>query len=139
MTAPQPPQPSAPKPILDEQTGKWWMHPHTPQAAWWDDVSQTWVPYQAAPSVGQPPVKQKKRVFLWVFLAIQVLFIIWIIGGVSSSAGDATDCGSLDQETCNAAEDVGTSIGVGILIAFWAVVDIILGVGYGIYRLAKRP
>ena len=90
----------------------------------------------------QPPPpavpKKKKRVFLWVFLAVQVLFIIWIIGGVSSSGGDATDCGSLSQQACNDAQDVGTGIGVALIVVLWMVVDFFLAIIYGVYRLAKR-
>ncbi|MCP3423816.1 hypothetical protein [Nocardioides pinisoli] len=83
--------------------------------------------------------KKKRRIFLWFFLAVQVLFIIWIIAGIGSAGGDATDCGSLSQETCNDARDVGTGIGVALVVGLWMVVDFLLGVGYAIYRLAKRP
>lgn len=33
---------------------------------------------------------------------------------------------------------MGTAIGLGLVLALWAVVDIILGISYGIYRLCKR-
>jgi hypothetical protein len=89
------------------------------------------------PPIGQQPAKKKRRVFLWVFLAVQVLFIILIIAG-ASSGGDTTDCGTLDAETCKAAGDVGTSIGVFLIIVVWAIVDFFLAVIYGVYRLAKR-
>ena len=85
------------------------------------------------------PAKKKKRVFMWVFLAVQALFIVWLIAGMAGSSGDATDCGTLSQETCNAAEDVGTGIGLFLVIALWCLVDFLLAVGYAIYRLAKRP
>ena len=93
-------------------------------------------------SVTPPPPSpatptKKKRVFLWVFLAVQVLFIIWIIGG-ASSGGDATDCGSLSQQACNDAQDIGTGIGVVLIIVLWMVVDFLLAIIYGVYRLAKR-
>lgn len=93
--------------------------------------------YQAYPPA--PPAKKKKRVFLWVFLAFQVLFLIWIIAGAGSASKDTGDCGSLSAETCQSARDAGTAIGVGIIIFLWAAVDVILGIGYGVYRLAKRP
>ncbi|MCW2738620.1 hypothetical protein [Nocardioides sp.] len=83
--------------------------------------------------------KKKKRIFLWVFLAIQLLFIVWIIGGASGANGDPNDCGSLSKEACNDAEAVGTGIGVFLIVILWMVVDFFLAVGYGIYRLAKRP
>lgn len=55
-----------------------------------------------------------------------------------TSGGDATDCGSLSQEACNDAEDIGTGLGVALIIVMWMVVDFLLAVIYGIYRLAKR-
>lgn len=82
---------------------------------------------------------KKRRVFLWVFLAIQVLFLIWVIAGASSGAGQPEDCGTLDAELCNDAADVGTAIGVFMVVILWCIVDFLLGVGYLIYRLAKRP
>lgn len=91
------------------------------------------------PSGAMPPVKKKRRIFLWFFLVIQALFLIWIIAGLGSSSGDATDCGSLSQEACNDAEAVGTGIGVILIIVLWMMVDFLLAVGYVIYRLAKRP
>src|SRR3954452_23672449 len=87
-----------------------------------------------------PPTKQRKkrRIFLWFFLIVQLIFLIWIISAVSSSGGDATDCGSLTQQECNDASDVGTGIGVFLLILIWFFVDCFLAVIYGVYRLASR-
>ena len=85
-----------------------------------------------------PEPRKKRRVFLWVFLLVQVLFIIWIVAGVSTGAGTPTDCEGLDEEACNAASDVGTSIGVALIIGLWVVVDFLLAVIYGVYRLATR-
>jgi hypothetical protein len=122
--------------------------------------------------------KRKRRVFLWVFLGIQVLFVVWIavgVGGNSKSmnqgvtASDRAQAVQLcdkggwrylspvnsnvdykSQSACvsdqakslaaldRGASTAGTAIGVGLLIALWVAVDIILGVGYGIYRLATR-
>ncbi len=80
---------------------------------------------------------KKHRIFLWVFLAVQVLFIVWIIAGASSGT-DTSNCGSLDAATCKSASQVGTGIGVVLIILVWAVVDFFMAVIYGIYRLAKR-
>ena len=108
---------------------------------------------------GQPPARRKKRrVFLWVFLAIQALFLIWVIAGAASknpstSAQIAQQCYHhawfplfKSQADCvthfggalNTAGDAGKAIGVGLIIVFWMVVDVILGVSYGVYRLATR-
>lgn len=89
------------------------------------------------PSTTNPP-KKKKRIFMWFFLAVQVLFIIWLIAGIGSSSGDATDCGSLSQQTCNDAEDVGTGIGVILILVLWAFVDFLLFIPWVVIKLARR-
>jgi hypothetical protein len=83
------------------------------------------------------PAKKKKRVFLWVFLAVQLLFLIWIIAG-ASSGNDTSTCGTLSQQACNDAQNVGKGIGVVIIVVLWMVVDFFMAVIYGVYRLAKR-
>lgn len=92
-------------------------------------------PYQQAP---QP--RRKRRVFLWVFLAVQALFLIWVITGAASGHGTAANCHDqyLTHAQCASASEAGTAIGVGLIIVFWAVVDVILGVSYGVWRLARR-
>ncbi|NEC22178.1 hypothetical protein G3I50_28640 [Streptomyces parvus] len=90
----------------------------------------------------QPPPRsprKKHRVFLWVFLGVQLLFLIWLIAGIASGSGTPEDCGTLDKQACNDAENAGTAIGVGLIIVLWAVVDVILGITYAVYRLARRP
>ncbi|MEU8992146.1 hypothetical protein AB0C98_38210 [Streptomyces sp. NPDC048558] len=72
---------------------------------------------------------------------MQVLFLIWIITGVIAANDDDPSCEGLTGdalELCRDAGDVGTAIGVGLIIGLWAAVDIILGVTYGIYRLSRR-
>lgn len=82
--------------------------------------------------------KKKKRIFMWFFLAVQLLFIIWLIAGISGASGDATDCGSLSQQACNDAEDVGTGIGVALILVLWVVVDFLLFIPWVIVKLARR-
>jgi hypothetical protein len=93
---------------------------------------------QPATVGGEVTPKKKRRIFLWVFLAIQALFLIWVISGAASANGTPTDCSGLDAETCNAASDIGTGIGVVLIVILWMVVDFFMAVIYGIYRLAKR-
>ena len=81
------------------------------------------------PEVPAKP-KRKKRIFMWVFLAVQALFLIWIISAVS--ADPTADC----KGGC---EDAATGIAVFFQIMVWCVTDFLLGVGYLIYRVAKRP
>ena len=106
---------------------------------------------QPYPPGAIPPPRKRRRVFLWVFLAIQVLFVIWVIAGAASGGGihaqavaychahpDAyvsfSDCVSLSGGGSKA----GTAIGAGIIIVLWVAADVILGVSYGVYRLAAR-
>ncbi|MFF5973764.1 hypothetical protein ACFY7C_19770 [Streptomyces sp. NPDC012769] len=92
------------------------------------------------PPLQQPPAPphKRRRIFMWIFLAIQVIFVIWVIVGATSASGTPDDCGTLSREACNDAENLGTTIGVGFIIFIWAATDIILGFTYGIYRLARR-
>ncbi|WP_432112892.1 hypothetical protein [Streptomyces sp. S1] len=82
--------------------------------------------------------RQSRHIFLWSFLLIQTAFLLWVVLGIQSGAGAPADCDTLSREVCNDAENVGTAIGVGIVIALWAATDIILGISYGIYRFARR-
>ncbi len=67
---------------------------------------------------------------------MQVLFIVWLVTGLAS--GSSPPCGSLDAQSCQNATNVGKGIGVAIIVIFWIVVDSLLALIYGIYRLAKR-
>ncbi len=134
---------------IDPATGReYTVDPQTGATAWVEN-SETFQQGQTAPSAPggtapwrsptAPPPKKKHRIFLWVFLVIQAIFLVWIITAIARSSGDATDCGTLTQQECNDAKDVGTGIGVFGIVIFWLIIDFLLGVTYVIYRLAKRP
>lgn len=76
-------------------------------------------------TAGRPITKRviKIRKFSWFILAVQVLFIVWIIAGIAS-AGD----NGCTTKACNDASAVGTTLGVGIIVFLWVMVDVILGV-----------
>jgi len=76
-----------------------------------------------------------RHLFLYFFLAVQALFLIWIVGGNVSAAGEAAQYA--DQVSRDAAA-VGTAIGTGLIIGLWATVDVILGIGRGIWVLSTR-
>jgi hypothetical protein len=104
--------------------------------------------------------RKRRRIFIWVFLAIQAIFLIWIIGGAASTSNSGTqahnqavsycrtnwqglynsyaDCVTSYGNTLNAASDTGKGIGIGLVIGLWVASDVILGVSYGVYRLASR-
>lgn len=110
------------------------------------------------PAPAAAPPRNKRRFFLWVFLAIQAIFIIWLVAGAHTSTAPTASqltslCGSgkwyplfKSQADCvqhggaglQQAGDLGKGIGLALVFAFWVGVDIVLGIGYGIYRLARR-
>ncbi|WP_340377389.1 hypothetical protein U5640_21480 [Streptomyces sp. SS7] len=94
--------------------------------------------HQAEPS---PQPKKRRRVFLWVFLAVQILFLIWVITGIASNDDNPESCEGLTGDSlklCEDAGDLGTTIGVGFIVGFWVAADFILSLTYVIYRLATR-
>jgi H+/Cl- antiporter ClcA len=70
------------------------------------------------------------RIFTYVILLFNLIMLIWVIAGASSGSGTPSDCGSLDAETCNNAQNAGTAIGVALLIVLWVLVDIILAIAW---------
>lgn len=86
-----------------------------------------------------PVEKKHHHIFRWVFLAIQLVFLIWIIAGVASVGSSPADCGTLTAEQCNAATGIGATIGAGLIVAFWLAVDFILGITYMIFHWSRRP
>lgn len=99
-------------------------------------AQQHWGPTQTQVPTSIP--KKKRRWFMWSFLAVQLVFLLWVIAGARSGAGTPDDCRTLSAEACNDAENAGTAIGVGLIILLWALVDIILGITYAVVRLARR-
>jgi hypothetical protein len=100
------------------------------------------------------------HVFLWVFLSIQAIFIIWLIFGafgnahsinpdvvaqcrqlVSAGVTRAQSMG-MTQSQCvsflGGAAKTGSALGAGLVVVLWVVVDFLVGLTYGIYRLVRR-
>ena len=82
------------------------------------------------------------RVFTWIILAINLIFLIWIItGSASSGSTTAKSCaGETGQalQTCQDAGHIGTAIGVGLIIALWVAADVILGILWLVTRRKGR-
>ncbi|MFF6808242.1 hypothetical protein [Streptomyces sp. NPDC012616] len=115
--------------------------PQTPATQPDDWSAQPQAPASTPHESGAPRPKKRHRVFLWIFLAIQILFLIGVIMGAASGSGTPDDCQGLTGDNlklCKDADDVGTTIGVGLMIGLWAAVDAILGFTYLVYRLATR-
>lgn len=128
-------------------------YPPPPQQPWPPQAYQDPQVYQdpAWQSQFARPPRKRRRVFPWVFLAIQVLFIIWVIAGAASGGSIHSDAAAYCHAHPNqyipfsqcvsdygGGAKAGAAIGVGLVVVLWAVVDIILGISYGIWRLARR-
>ena len=78
------------------------------------------------------------RPLTWVILAVQVLFIIWLVTGFNA-ASDSGNCSTSDySDACQAGQTIGTGIAIGIIIFLWALVDVILGVIWLVTNKTKR-
>lgn len=77
----------------------------------------------------------KWRVFTWVILVINALFLFWVIAGGSSAASNCNGLTGQALTNCQTGTTVGAAIGIGIIILLWAAVDVILGVIW----LVSRP
>ena len=66
---------------------------------------------------GQPPPRKRQRVFLSVFLAIQVAFLGWVV-----------DAGVTLPQTNN---------GLWLQIGLWALTDLFITVIYGIWQAMR--
>jgi hypothetical protein len=103
-----------------------------------------------AAATAQP--RKRRRVFMWIFLAIQAAFIAWVISAAASGGGIHADVAAqclkqaqgmgMTQAQCiswlGGASKAGVAVGVALQIVLWTITDIILGISYGVYRLATR-
>ena len=75
------------------------------------------------------------RKMTWVLNIWNVLFLIWIIAGVSDRASE--DCAPGDQ-LCIDASDVGTGIGVALIFFLWFIGFIVLSLVWFMTRSRGR-
>jgi hypothetical protein len=89
-----------------------------------------------------PPPRRKRRIFMWFFLAVQVLFLVAIIAGaVGGHNQNVKTCAHdtvIGAKDCQAASDAGTTIGVGLLIGLWVATDVILALVWIVRVLSSR-
>jgi len=83
----------------------------------------------------EPVPRKQHRVFLWSFLAVQAVFAAWIIGGIITSAHGAGQYAAGDERN---AYEVGSMLGAGLVVFFWAVADVILGIGRWIVLSSRK-
>ena len=78
------------------------------------------------------------RKLTWFILAVQVLFVIWIVSGLNSASSSCDGLTGSDLDLCQAGTAIGAGIGVGLVIFLWAFVDIILGLIWLITNRGQR-
>jgi hypothetical protein len=71
----------------------------------------------------------KFRVFTWVIVVINTLFLVWVISGIAGNVNNP-NC-TVNTTACQ----IGTGIGVFLIFMLWIVVDFILGILW----LVTRP
>jgi len=101
---------------------------------------------------------KRRKIFLWFFLALQLIMIIWIASAAGSSDGPTSaeiaqfcggnawqglftsygDCVQHGAVGIQAAHSVGKGLAVATLVIGWVIVDFLVSVTYGIYRLVTR-
>ena len=60
----------------------------------------------------------------WLFIIFNVIMIIWLVAGFAA-AGESVNSGINEAERAGAA--IGSTLGIGIILVFWAIGDVILG------------
>lgn len=86
--------------------------------------------YPAEPNIPQKP-KKRRRIFAWVIVGINLIFLIWLITGLVGAAQQtATQCANQQDmaRLCHDASNAGTAIGAALIIGLWVALDIILGI-----------
>jgi hypothetical protein len=82
---------------------------------WFDRSSSC---YKSSPAEKECTMRFPRfRIFTWVILAINAIFLIWIIVGISTRPNPD-----------DTASNVGTAIGAGLIIGLWVAADLILGI-----------
>ena len=78
------------------------------------------------------------RKFTWFILIVQILFVIWLVTGVSGAASNCDGEVGTALEVCQAGTAIGAGIGVGIIVFLWALVDIILALIWLVTNRGQR-
>lgn len=97
-----------------------------------EPTAQPW----GQPPPAQPPARPrpKRRVFMWVILAVNAAFLVWLISLGGSAADQCAGLVGDELDACQTGSAIGTGL-AGILVVFlWALVDVILGVIFLVTR-----
>jgi hypothetical protein len=113
------------------------------------------------PAITESPPKprKRKRVFLWTFLAVQAIFVAWLVIGLATAHNAPSaatvhqgcdhgawqglftshaDCMQHYASGLHQAGNAGTAIGAALVIGLWVGTDVILGIGRLVVITARR-
>lgn len=80
------------------------------------------------------------RPLTWFVLVVQGLFIWWLIAGMSNVSQQTAECANQAySDACEAGTAIGASIGIGMIIFLWALIDVILGVIWMVTNKTRLP
>lgn len=133
--------------------------PDQPPEGWQPPPQQPTQPYpgwgQQPPQQGQPPQRgppgqqpgwgpppqqprRRRRVFKWVILVINGLFLWWIVSAVGGIADDCAGKVGSELEACETGTALGGGLVFSFILALWALVDVILLVIFVVTRRQLR-
>lgn len=78
------------------------------------------------------------RPFTWIIVVINVLFLAWVISAGGAAAGNCEGLTGADLDACQVGTGIGATLGIGVIIFFWALIDVILGVVWLVTRSGRR-
>lgn len=78
------------------------------------------------------------RALTWVIVVVNILFLVWVIGGIASTGGACEGLTGSELDACEAGTAIGATIGVAAIVGLWVVVDIILGIVWLVTNTRKR-
>lgn len=78
------------------------------------------------------------RKLTWFILAVNALFLFWIVSGIASTGKSCAGQVGDSLSSCQAGTAIGASIGVGIIVFFWAIIDLILLVIFLVTNKGQR-
>jgi hypothetical protein len=82
------------------------------------------------------PVKRKVRVFTWVILVVNALFLVWLIAETIHIRNTTCDHADL---SCDPAKAVGGGVGTIMIITLWIAAGVVLGVPWLLTLRKKQP
>jgi hypothetical protein len=82
--------------------------------------------------------RPKWRKMTWFIVIVNILFLIWLIAGTGAAASNCEGLVGDELDICEAGTAVGATIGAGIIIFLWVLVDIILGILWLVTNRGRR-